>query len=430
MSTITSAPNWRVDVRPPCKIGDVFNSVEAGAEVIIMIDGYFEHTPAVWHKEVLYALERGVTVFGASSMGALRACELAAFGMIGVGAIYQQYATGVLEDDDEVAVSHLDASSGYQCVSDAMVSIRYGIDLAIDAQVLEAQFGKQLIARCKSQYYPLRNWESVFADAIELGLENEQLYAFKDFIHNNDTDLKAIDAREVLHKAYDYITSSEKLPVNNVRLNRTVFWHHLESVAKKAQPLCGHEVTEKRLLDHIKITNNDVRQVALIWALVNVVFEKLPLQKMSDQQAFEQFRYRHGLTTAQAVKQFLSDKSLSQQECLALAHREAKVRQVARFYRTEMDASLIEATKYCGQFNELMTLCSSKWESLKSKGLSEPEVSDVDDIDAVFSWLRAHLGMSEFVSAPQLIEELGFESQAGFVREMLAHYLSCQEFSV
>ena len=63
-------------------------------------------------------------MFGAASMGALRAAELAAFGMEGVGAIFEAFREGVLEDDDEVAVIHGPAEFGYPVLSEAMVNIR------------------------------------------------------------------------------------------------------------------------------------------------------------------------------------------------------------------------------------------------------------------------------------------------------------------
>ena len=87
---------------------------EAASRRIAIIDGYFERMAAVWHKEILLALERGIAVWGAASMGALRAAELAPFGMIGVGAIYRAFARGALDADDEVAVAHLPAEHGYR----------------------------------------------------------------------------------------------------------------------------------------------------------------------------------------------------------------------------------------------------------------------------------------------------------------------------
>ena len=62
-----------------------------GATVIGLIDGLYEDRAAPWHKEILFALENGAQVFGAASMGALRAAECADFGMIGVGAVFERY---------------------------------------------------------------------------------------------------------------------------------------------------------------------------------------------------------------------------------------------------------------------------------------------------------------------------------------------------
>ena len=71
-----------------------------------IVDGYFDTVPSVWHKEILVAMQRGVHVFGASSMGALRAAELHPFGMVGIGQVYEWYRDGTIDADDEVAVAH------------------------------------------------------------------------------------------------------------------------------------------------------------------------------------------------------------------------------------------------------------------------------------------------------------------------------------
>ena len=85
-----------VRVLPPAAVGDVLKATRMrGVRRIAIIDGYFERMAAVWHKEILVALERGIAVYGAASMGALRAAELAPFGMIGVGTIAADYARGV-----------------------------------------------------------------------------------------------------------------------------------------------------------------------------------------------------------------------------------------------------------------------------------------------------------------------------------------------
>src|SRR6185295_18286818 len=109
---------------PPVSQGDVYRLARLGPRAIGIIDGYFDRVPAVWHKEILWALARGIHVFGSASMGALRAAELAAFGMLGVGEIFEAFRDGVLDDDAEVAVAHGQAESGYRATSEAMVNVR------------------------------------------------------------------------------------------------------------------------------------------------------------------------------------------------------------------------------------------------------------------------------------------------------------------
>ena len=119
-----------------------------------IIDGVFDHVPSVWHKEVLWAMSEGIHVFGSASMGALRAAELAAFGMIGVGEIFRNYQNGSLEDDDEVAVVHGTREDGFCAMSDAMVNIRQTLLRAENDRVLDPAVRAALERIAKSLPYP------------------------------------------------------------------------------------------------------------------------------------------------------------------------------------------------------------------------------------------------------------------------------------
>ena len=99
----------------------------------------FESVGAVWHKEILLALQDGIAVYGASSMGAIRAAELAPFGMVGVGAIYEAYCDGRYTDDDEVALLQGPATFGYPAMSEAMVNIRATVARALHAHGFATQ---------------------------------------------------------------------------------------------------------------------------------------------------------------------------------------------------------------------------------------------------------------------------------------------------
>ncbi len=90
----------------PATQGSIVRAVQRyDPAVILIVDGTFQGEPAVRHKEILWALSRGVPVVGAASMGALRAAELFPH-MQGVGLIYRWYRRFAFLPDDAVAVLH------------------------------------------------------------------------------------------------------------------------------------------------------------------------------------------------------------------------------------------------------------------------------------------------------------------------------------
>lgn len=183
-------------IAPPVAFGDVLRLAQRRKRPkrIAIIDGYFERMAAVWHKEIVFALERGIEVWGAASMGALRAAELAAVGMIGVGSIYRAFARGALVADDEVAVAHLPAAQGYRAVSDALVNLREGI---ANAPGLTARTRAALVELARARFYRERTWATLIADGRAAGLPATQLDRLAAF---PKPDRKAADARQLLRR--------------------------------------------------------------------------------------------------------------------------------------------------------------------------------------------------------------------------------------
>lgn len=177
---------------PPAALGDIYRAVQADCQVLVLIDGYFEHVPSVWHKEILLALSEGVTVYGAASMGALRAAELHPFGMRGVGEIFHRYVAGTLQADDEVAVVHAPAEHDFRPASDPLVNLRWGLELAEDHRLISAQTRRLLIRRAKATFYPERSWRRLLREAADHADERE-LTRLSTFIAERRPDLKHDD---------------------------------------------------------------------------------------------------------------------------------------------------------------------------------------------------------------------------------------------
>ncbi|MFF0220018.1 TfuA-like protein [Streptomyces vinaceus] len=72
-------------------------------------------------------IDQGIEVYGAAGMGALRAAELAPFGMTGIGAVFRAYRDEEIVGDDEVALLHADAESGHRALSWAQVYLRHAV---------------------------------------------------------------------------------------------------------------------------------------------------------------------------------------------------------------------------------------------------------------------------------------------------------------
>ncbi len=100
-------------------------------------------------------------------MGALRAAELESFGMVGIGEVFKAFQAGAmppfegLSDDDEVAVIHGPAESGYIAVTDAMINIRHTVKAALTASVIDKQTAAILLEVAKTLHFSKRTYTQI-----------------------------------------------------------------------------------------------------------------------------------------------------------------------------------------------------------------------------------------------------------------------------
>lgn len=169
---------------PPAGAGDLLRLCGGPPCTVVLIDGVFDARPAVWHKEILVLLAHGFRVIGAASMGALRAAELAPFGMIGCGAVFAAYADGRITADDEVAVLHAPPALGGQALTLAQVNVRATLCAAVRRGDLSAAAARQVRAISAAIHYKDRDRAAIAAAS---GCD---LHAV--------IDIKSIDARAAL----------------------------------------------------------------------------------------------------------------------------------------------------------------------------------------------------------------------------------------
>ncbi|PJO43417.1 TfuA-like protein [Lysinibacillus xylanilyticus] len=198
-------------VLPPIKRGSLLVQDLNIGDIVIIIDGYFQQTASIQHMEILDCLQKGVTIIGCSSMGALRAAELTDYGVIGIGIIYQVYRHGLITGDDEVGILH--ETQKYEAFSDALIDIRLNLKKALDMNIIDNSIYDELIRLLKNQWFGNRSYSFIFHWLGEqYGKQSRE--RLETFLINYRVNFKYEDAVEAL-KLVERITRPKKLDFKN-----------------------------------------------------------------------------------------------------------------------------------------------------------------------------------------------------------------------
>jgi hypothetical protein len=221
---------------PPIQQGDLLRLLDRKPRHVGIIDGYFETVPAVWHKEILLAMSQGVHVFGAASMGAIRAAELHAFGMIGIGTIFGWYRDGDITADDEVAVRHGPAELGYLALSTALVDIRDTCSAALRASIISKPCADALVATARRLPYWERSYDAVAAELRETQGNADEVSRWLAYAKEQCESLKARDAAALLAEMQRHVGAPWAPKQVDFVFERTVFIERLvaEIAAERA----------------------------------------------------------------------------------------------------------------------------------------------------------------------------------------------------
>jgi ribosomal protein S12 methylthiotransferase accessory factor len=147
------------EYRPPIKRGDL--EAIADGRMVAIIDGVFQQSLSVAPREITSALARGLRIFGASSMGALRAAEVP--GMVGVGTTFRWFRDGVIERDDEVALV-FDADT-FKPRSVPLVNVRFALAELTKQGVLTAKRARSLLDHARRVHFSERTYPAILRAA-------------------------------------------------------------------------------------------------------------------------------------------------------------------------------------------------------------------------------------------------------------------------
>ena len=189
---LDSHDDIEVIYKRPIKRGDLGQALKENPDIIGIIDGVFHQNSSVGHKEILEVLNKGITVIGSSSMGALRASEMDSLGMIGIGYVYEQYATGKVASDDDVAVM-LDSET-LEALSEPLINIDYVFTHAVKEDIITQDQKDELIKIAKSTFYPKRNYaQTLNSSNLDDNTKNQLINFIRESV-----DIKKEDAKELI----------------------------------------------------------------------------------------------------------------------------------------------------------------------------------------------------------------------------------------
>lgn len=366
ISTEEVARQLEAECRPPAAQGDVYLAALTKPPAIGIIDGYFSGKAAVWHKEILWALSQHIPVFGASSMGALRAAELDTFGMVGIGKVYVSYAAGHTEDDDDVAVVHAPVELGSAPLSEPMVNIRATLAGAVEAGVMSATEAETLQLQAKSLNYVNRTW-----DRIASGLSGTA----QTWLSQNRVDQKKLDAQEMLRAIAVVLDGGAPPPPVEFTFERTAIWER----ATRSWSRVELDGNEQRVLEEAHVSGNagELRRKALLRKLALADAYERDSEIMPDAQrdALRGFRQRHGLLSASALETWLQDNGLTQEGFNELLLDELFVEDTSAEHASMLDQHMLDVLRLEGRFSALAERATEKRKALAGQGAGAPLAS-------------------------------------------------------
>ena len=413
---------------PPAAQSDLLSVIGTyQPDVIGLIDGVFQQSLSVWHKEILFAIERGVRVFGASSMGALRAAETDVFGMVGVGEIYRQYASGELTDDDEVALVYGQSGEEYLPASEPMVNIRATLRRAAAEGVIDDDWSQRLIAWAKALFYPDRDYPAILRRAREDGLPNDAFERLSRFVATSAVDQKRLDALALLATVRDLPD-----PLPPLTKPFTMTRSHLFEAQYERDRTVRHREIDVPLAsigDYAALHAPDFNELnfaALNRSLVTILATLLEIDVSEDDVKVERWRFRlkYGLKADDALTSWLAANDLNEDEFADLMHQMAICRRLHRWYmvrqhfeRTTKD--VLDELRLRNQYERYADEAAEQERILRDH-FPDFQETDPDALpwqEIVLDHLRETDGKME-LPAPMWAEEAGFRDHAELCIEL------------
>jgi hypothetical protein len=181
---------------PPIKRGDLAATDQY--DVVVILDGEFGQNDSVSPKEILSVLEKGKTVIGAASMGALRASELDRSGMIGIGWVYDYFRRQPVRRDADVALAY--SIFDFKPMTVPMVDVEYWMEGALAAGLIDRRGRTVVLKAARRLFFADRTTDRLMG-SLRRAIGDRHLQSLLAFSGGNIPSIKSIDAEAAIRRA-------------------------------------------------------------------------------------------------------------------------------------------------------------------------------------------------------------------------------------
>lgn len=418
---------------PPAAEGDVYRVTLKRPRAIGIIDGYFQSTPTVRHKEILWAMSQGIHVFGSASIGALRAAELASFGMEGVGTIFEFYRDGILEDDDEVAIAHGPREVDFLAGSEAMVNIRQTLRKAQRLEIISTELRTTLEKIGKELFYPDRSYPTLLRNASECGVAGADLARLRQWLPQGKVNQKREDALAMLRLMRGRLAEGLGPKTVSYSFEHTAMWESSWRQGgefrfdSNAQP---GMVMHDSLLDELRLEGDQYNQHCLMglerfFAIREANHLGMTVTSEDRREAELGFRQERNLVDAAQLERWMNDNGLDHHDFDSLMMDEARIRWVHQRAQFVSHSCLPEQLRLSGDYPRLLARLLAKNRLVEPLGPPDSCLDNADlTEDELLHWyFEKLLGRTVPLDPGKYSRDVGFASPDAFRRALLKEYL-------
>jgi len=357
------------DYKLPAKHADIISLIyNDKPDVIILFHGVVISDLAVWHSELLEALNLGVRIYGTGGLGAIRAVELASFGMIGIGEVFRQYNEGEIEEDDEVFFKYEIKGGKSIRLTEPVVNLRATFKPAISKNIISEKNYTDIITIAKEIYYEDRTLDTIFSLAEEKGLDESIIEKLRIIAIDHYVDQQKLDAIQTLKLVKQLKESdldNELPPRNEYDLFFDSLYDRDRKVKAKGTEIPLYGISNCLSLHHpeIEALNENVlnRQLAsLLGDIMKIKPEQYDIKKEENR-----LRKKFGISDDEKFNEWLKESDFTKEDFFNLMEEKAKIRKVHAWFSLRLGFKkntrcLLEELKLTNQYKDWKNKCADR----------------------------------------------------------------------